>query len=414
MSRRFLPPLLVLTLSLTLAACSEEHYGLLRCNGGVDTLIVYPRQEVQYVTVIGAESGMAGMKSLYLGSSGGTRSDFLLEFDFSTFQEDYPDYPDSLFELDKIKYVSLGFQRLRIFRSDQDSVETSGVIYEVRSLANGFDPQEYITAPGPAVPLDGRILNQDSAELNHEDEPYLELSEQDLIDWITNKESVGMVVTAAAGSDPGLVGFSSLESDHYGIIPAPSILVSFHDWSLRTLKITPTNDTSTFDKVADLPADMLHLQTGLQSYPVLTFDIPALPAESSKYVIYGFSFFADSIDPFWVGSCLDVSQLAPGMLEAVPEPVLAGDLEAAATPIFRICEGGETSEYPDQFTPWGYPSWEPAPPSVMHLLFTYPKYSMGHHPDDAEVYFSQSTFFGPNVTGFFRPVLLVITCNPGE
>ena len=159
MNRRLLQLLLLITTSLTLGACSEEYYGLLHCNGGIDTLVVYPREEFQYVTVIGDESGMAGMESLYLGSAGGTRSDFLLEFDFSTFRENYPDYPDSLFDLANISSVRLGLQRLRLFRSDQDSADTTGVIYEVRSLANGFDPGEYITAPGPAVPLDGRILN---------------------------------------------------------------------------------------------------------------------------------------------------------------------------------------------------------------------------------------------------------------
>ncbi len=412
MQIRALPLMFLAGICLMAAGCSEERYGLLNCPDGLDTFVVYPREEVQQITVIGDETGMAGMSSLYLGSAGGTRSDILLHYDFRSFREDYPNYPDSLFDPANIRSVQLTLNRMGTFRSGPDSVQTPGFIYEIRSLANGFDPRDYVTAPGPAVPLDGEILNPEHSELDDEDDPSFELREEDLIDWVTNRKSIAMVVTAAAGSDSGLVGFASRGTDPYGDPQAPFLLVDFRDRTLN-LRINPTDDTSTFDQVAALPPDMAHLQTGLRSYPLLTFDIPALPAESSKYVIFGFRFFADSIDSFWVGSCLEVSQLDSGVPEDMNDPVLAANLEAASTSLFRICPGGLSGEDLDFFTTKEYMDWEPAPPSVMRLVFSFRGPFSRQGPTE-ETFFTQSTFFGPNGAPDLRPVLLVITCKRGE
>jgi len=418
-NRRLLQLLLLITTSLTLGACSEEYYGQMVCKGGLDTLIVYPRQEVQHVTVIGDESGMAGMESLYLGSSGGTRSDILVNFDFSDVISE--DYPDSLFEVSNIISVKLALIRLRRYAVSDDSSSTTGIIYHVKALDKPFDSEEYTTWPGPEPSTDDLILNSDFTELNYRDEPYLKLHPEDLSDWVRNRGTVGMVITAAEGSDEGLVGFASRELTNnyalpplvYGSTVAPTIIVQFHNYPNydQFFQIPPGNDTSSFESVASLPPEMAHVQTGLRSYPVLTFDIPALPAESSKYVAYGFRFSADSIDSFWTGSCLDLSQLDPRVLEGVTEPVLAADLEAAASDLFRICPGREEDGDPNLFTLSElFMHWEPAPPRVMNVMLTY-----SHNwRNDAAVYFTQSTFFGPGAAIEYRPILLVITCNRGE
>jgi len=414
MKSRYLQLLLLLAISLAMGACSEEYYGLLYCPGGLDTLMVYPREEVKQVSVIGDEAGMEGMRSLYLGASEGTRSDILLNFDFSTFQDDYPDFPDSLFDPAKIRSVKLSLKRLPLFSADQDSGQHLGIIYRVHALENSFDPQDYIIEPGPAVSPLGPPLNQDFTELNYDDEPRLHLWEEDLIEWVTNRESIGMVVTAAAGSDSGLVGYSSMDADYYEYLFAPSLVVVFHDRTVGNLLIPPSNDTSTFDQVATLPPDMIQLQTGLRSYPVLTFDIPPLPAESSTYVMYDFRLFADSIDSFWAGDCLSLSQINPQVLEEMTGPVLAADLDAASTKLITICPGDQEGETSNQFTSSRYPDWEPAPPSEMHLLITFSPYGSHYYGKSAELYFTQSTFFGRTAEVEFRPVLFIFTCNGGE
>ena len=413
MNRRRLHLLLLLSASLTLGGCSEDYYGELRCTG-IDTLVVHPRAEIQHITVIDNEAGMAGMESLYLGSSGGTRSDFLLEYDFSTFAEDHPDFPDSLIDPDHIRSVALRLQWLPDAHAGRDTLTSLGVNFEVRALAGGFEEQDYLTAPGPAAPLDGPLLNGDTTDPDYENWLYLDLAEGDLVDWVTQRNPVAMVVTAGAGSESGLVAFASLEKPHYGYSFAPTIVVRFQDYSVRELLITPAHDTSTFDQVADLPPDMIHLQTGLQSYPVLTFDIPPLPAESSNYVMYGFDLFADHIDTFWSGSCLELLQLGSGVAEDPADPVLAADLAAAATSLLRICPGGEAGDDPDHFRSSEYPRWKPAPPSVTRLLITFSGAFPGYWRSGAGIYLTQSTFFGPNATAELRPVLLVLTCNLGE
>jgi len=405
--------------ALSLGACSEEYYGLLQCPDGLDTLLVYPRPAFQQMAVIGDESGMAGMGSLYLGSSGETRSDVLLKYDFSSFREDHPDFPDSLFDPAIITSARLRLARLRKFRSDSDLAGNQGIVFEVRALEAGYDPQNYISPPGLAVSLEGRILNQDSSELNHDDDPLFEIDAQDLISWVLNREAVDMVITAAEGSDPVLIGIASSETLPLQVSPyhwqgdtAPTLIVNFGGLGLGQLHIIPTHDTSTFHQVAGLPPDMAHLQTGLNSFPVLTFDIPPLPAGSSSYVLYDFRVYADYVDSMWTDSQLGVSRLDPGVLEEMPEPVLASALEASSTRMFRLGPDNGVEGTPTRYGRVDRVQWDPAPPRVMHLMLNLSgNYGLIGGP---EIYFTQSTFFGPGAEIQLRPVLYLMTCNPRE
>jgi len=296
MNNRTLIFLILLSLVLILGGCSGEPYGSLYCPPGPrDTLVVYPRLEFQQVTVISYRNfdpGMAGMQSLYLGSSGETRSDILVNFDFRDFRWGVPGYPDSLFDSAHIKRVYLSLKRLIPYSSYPDTGEvgrpTTAIIYHVRPLDVPFDPQNYHSWPGPVPSMGGRILNQDFQDLNHSDEPQLRMYTEDLVDWVNNFEKVGMAITAAEGSEAGLVGFASLELTRYNELPplmvgsaiAPTIVVEFQDGSLPNLLIPPINDSSTFNQVASIPPELVHVQTGLRSYPVLAYDIPPIPSGS--------------------------------------------------------------------------------------------------------------------------------------
>jgi hypothetical protein len=415
--------LILIAVALTMGACSEEQYGSLYCPGPVDTLVVYPSPEIHQLTVIGDESGMSGMESLYLGSSGATRSDILLEYDFGSILGNYPEYPDSLFELANIRSVRLVMHRLRPFPEVTDSLSGPGIIYHVQLLDNGFSTEDYIVPPGPAPSLTGRILNQDFSEPNYFDEPYLRLYKDDVADWIRNGDKVSMVVTAAAGSDTGLVGYASLELDTYsllpplgvGSIPAPSIWIRFYDHDSH-FGLPPINDTSTFDQVATLPAGFGNLQTGIRSYPVFTFEIPPLPEGSCATVGMGIKVNSQMMDPMWEESFLFLSHVEAMAFEAMDNPVLAETLQDA---LQRQFGGFPDSTGNDGTTYFQSSDWRPYPqypPGIMNLMLNYPDRSLGQygfsfgHPD---IYFSQSSFFGPGAAPEFRPTLLIIHGQAG-
>lgn len=420
MNNRLLHLLIMLGIGMALGGCSEEFYGLLP--GHVDTLIAYPRQEIQQITVIGDASGMAGMETLYLGSENGTRSDILLEYDFSNIGTDNPDYPGSLFDAANIKSVFFTIKKMRPFIPFANSGYSPplNLYYRLLLLENSFDPADYIVAPGPPRPQGGRNLNQDFNEPNHSNEPRLRLWKDDVADWINNGDRVSMALTADAGSDSGLVGFASLELKNYRELPdmaygdnhAPTIVIEFMDNSIPNFLIPPVHDTSTFDQVAALPPDMLNIQTGLRSYPVLTFDIPPLPAGSSPYVMYDFGVSSSRIDSMWEGRVLALSRIDSKAIEGISGPVLAEELFASTTSMARLSTDPEVTGDPRLFTGNNYPHWEPAPPSVMHLMLNFPDITVTgiwSYPNSAPLYFTQSTFHAPSASPQLRPVLYILT-----
>jgi len=396
--------LMILLLSLLVGGCSEERYGSLYCPGPVDTLVVYPRLEFQQVMVISDTTatadrgpGMAGMESLYLGSSGETRSDILVNFDFSDVISE--DYPDSLFEVSNIKAVKLTLMRLRPYAVTDDSSSTTGIIYHVRALDIPFDSEEYKTWPGPAPSMDDLILNSDFTELNYRDEPLLRLYPEDLSDWVRNRETVGMVISAAEGSDEGLVGFASRELTRFQEIPLlfggssipPTIVVEFNDYpgSDQFFQIPPRNDTSSFESVASLPPELAHVQTGLRSYPVLTFDIPPLSDRTCVFDMV-FRISEGDVDPMFQETNLGVYLLDKDSSDWSNGPILEEDLSAAAT---RYSNSPFYSTAP-------YPM-----PEVVRMMFNFDPHPFWH----SDLYFTQSTFHGPTAAPDLRPALVLIT-----
>ncbi len=231
---------------------------------------------------------------LYLGEQGGTSSSILVNFDFTDiFSEDFP---ESLFTDQNIKSVRLSLTKLKFYgtavvdSSDTTGNVTSGVTniyYSVRMLDAPFDTTAF---PGPVPPDQGVELVKGPVDVVYGNEPLIPLYKEDFLAWLAEGGTRGFIISAAAGSDPGLVGFASRELDSYneladvavGTVVAPNFVVDFDSEDVNFL-MPPVADTSTFDAIGPVPEnpdDRFVLRTGLRSYPVLRFDFSGLPAHA--------------------------------------------------------------------------------------------------------------------------------------
>ncbi len=228
---------------------------------------------------------------LYLGQEDGFSSSILVNFSFDDiFNEDHP---ESLFTAENIKSVKLSLTKLRFYgTAAPDSADTNGapvgdvatIYYSIHELDAPFDS---LAVPGPVPPSDGRELSRDPlAEFGNE--PLIPLYEDDFLSWLDAGGERGFVISAGAGSDPGLVGFASRELDSFGeledlavgSIVAPNLVVEFESGEVNFL-LPPVADSSTFDGVPAAPTDPdagFVVRTGLRSYPVFRFDFSGLPA----------------------------------------------------------------------------------------------------------------------------------------
>lgn len=430
MNNRLLIFLFLIALAVAISACSDEPYGSLYCPPGPrDTLVVYPRLEFQQVTVInhsyqGDGPGMVGMQSLYLGSSGETRSDILVNFDFKDFRWGVPGYPDSLFDAAHIKGVYLSLKRLIPYSAYPDTAgvwhPATAIIYHVRPLDTPFESQDYLNSPGPVPAMGGRFLNQDFDDLNDSDQPRLKMYTDDLVDWFENLETVGMAITAAEGSEAGLVGFASRELTRYSELPplnvgsaiAPTIVVEFNDGTIPNLLIPPINDTSTFDQMTSLPPELVHVQTGLRSYPVLAFDIPPIPSGSCIDKL-GFRVSPANTSPLWDNDCLYVTYLDSTRYDWSAGSIMEGVHYWGGRDLFQACPGPQTIDgYFGSGPEVGYVG---PLPEVVHLMFNFPDPTINYRAGgNSDIYFSQSTFHGPDAVPELRPALLVITGRRGD
>jgi len=416
-SRHLVLMMLLLAAGLALGACSDEPYGSLYCPPGArDTLVVYPRLDMQQVRVeirgsrVSNEPGMAGMQSLYLGSEAGTSSDILVNFDLDKGSLASPTHPDSLFDEAHIRRVSLNLDRLRPYYSvaDTTGTPTLGIIYLVQQLANPFSLNQYETWPGETPESEGPPLNTEF-EVSHSWEPSIRLWVDSFLALVeSNEGEIGMVISAAAGSDPGLVGFASRDLTRFELIgplpegsnPAPTIVVEFEDGTIPNLLIPPVNDTSTFHQVAALPPDQVQVQSGLPSYSVLAFDIPPLPAGTCVTGL-GFRLTPVNTSSLWAGECLVTTSLdstrvswANGSLSQLP---YWSEVRLSACPV---------DQPTDRYLGFGPDTGFVGPlAQVIHMISLFEDYPGWI----SEIYFSQSTFHGPGAAAELRPALMIIT-----
>jgi hypothetical protein len=406
----------LLSLGLMLAGCSDEQYGSLVCpSGAIDSLVIFPRLEFKQVTVMsagdGIETGMAATESLYLGSDGQTRSEILVNFDFTNFD---PDQPDSLFTVENIRNVYLSLTRLNPYTqgfewSEGDTASNSeaiGIAYQVLQLESPFDPAAFTTPPGPVLPRGSSLLNLDFQEVNDADEPRIRLYPEDIVAWIESRATVGLVIAAGTGSDAGLVGFGSRELTHFNEVPplnsgtivAPNLIVQFQDRSIPSALIPPAQDTSTFEQIAALPPATAVIRTGIRSYPVFTFDMSSIP-EGACVINMDFTLnFTAEPDVPWAEdpgyfSYVDTTRIDPSVWTAG-----AIDDESLRTTLTRLNPGSYDSNYGKL-------------PVVMPVIFHPVDPTLGFWPSGSrfrsDIYFSQATFFGPGASAELRPRLTI-------
>lgn len=420
MPGRALKLLLLIGISLALVGCSEERYGSLYCPGPVDTLVVHARTEFQQVSIIGDESGMAGMESLYLGASGETKSEILLEYDFGSILGNHPDYPDSLFTTDSIRGIKLTMKRLNPYSAQYDTTNPASLYYQLHLLEEGFNPEDYVVPPGPRPSYAGTILNRDFHEPNYFSDPSLPFWEpDDVVDWINNGQKVGMAVTAGAESDSGLVGFASSELVHYQLLSSlsvgsaigPTIVFEFEDRSIPNFLLPPVFDTSTFSQLDTIPPGLAHLQTGMRSYPVFTFDIPPLPAGSCSTVGYGFRLYSSEIDAIMDGQDAGLLNLEPSAYSGWENPVLASTIEESAiSPSFYVRPDSTTPDGSTLFQARPSSRSAPVPPEEMHFMLGFGDNSVGiggSYGSYSDIYFSRSAFHPPGESGELQPTLYI-------
>lgn len=430
MNSRSLFLVLLLAIALLVGACSDEPYGSLYCPPGPrDTLVVYPRLELQKVKVAfdghGSyqEYGMAGMQSLYLGTEGDTQSEILVNFRFDKwYRYNNYSYPDSLFDEAHIKQVWLSLNRLRPYMintgADSNSVSPPGIAFVVQEVVYPFYPDEYQDWPGPAASLEGRILNTDFTEVSFNKNPRIHLEVEDFLAWVEEWSTVGMVISAGQESEPGLVGFASKELRDLsevgpldvGDMFAPTIGVEFNDGAIPNLLIPPEDDSSTFHQVAALPPEQVQVQSGLQSYSVLTFDIPPI-SEGSCVTQLGIRMSSIETSLVWNGDCLVMSYLDPARVDRSEGFIEDYRLWSYDMRMLVCPEAGADS---------GFLGFGPETglvgqlPDELNLISYFDEMNYKWPKRSQEIYFSQSTFHGPTASVDLRPALMIITGPKGD
>jgi len=281
---------------------------------------------------------------VYMGEQGGTSSSIIANFDFTftTLPRDTVAFPDSIFTLDNIKTVDFSLVKPIHYQSTidipdgeatRDSLTGQPVdlYYLVRELEAPFIEIKFgDDYPHEVPPHKGTILNQDFAEANNFDEPFLDMYPEDFIRWFEAAGRVGLMIQFDTPSDPGLVGYASREVTSFsqfsdlqvGTVVGPNLRIEFNEFpgEIGVFLMGSTADASTFDVVPEAPAslaDGIMLRTGLRSYPALMFDFSTLPenARINRAVIElhndtgtSFGVFAD----LWVSELDSTEFQSPG------------------------------------------------------------------------------------------------------
>lgn len=356
---------------------------------------------------------------LYMGHQGGTSSDVVVNYDFSSVYSD--SFPESVWTHENITSVELRFLMLKYYGSlisaGADTNKTLEKTYELFELDEPFDPA---TLPGP-VPAHG-LTN-----LNIENEPAgakelrIKMDPAYLLSWVQDAGVQGLLVAEGPGSDPGLTGYASKELTHYDTLDdvnadpgaAPVLLVHFaHTDSVFILQ--PEADSSTFQEVADAPASLdegFMLRTTLRNYPMLLFDFSALPSNAfvNRAVLavsndttssfgnlqsvvvseIGTEYFTDPQDTLALADLESAVYSISGMVNL--DPVLNDNLEFNVTTavqriINHVYEGqrGFILTAGEDFLP----AWD-------------------NSSEDPDFFFSQFNFFGSSAADSLRPRLKI-------
>lgn len=284
-------------------------------------------------------------QALYMGAEKDTRTSILANYDLSVIDDAV--FPDSVFARENIATVSLSLIKLKPYFATRDSAGTNpetgndttyvvstgqplDLYYLVYELVAPYDPGSFLTYPAAVPPFDPTIINSDYTEPNTSIEPFLAMSVDDLVRWRQEGVPFGLLLRLNVQSDPGLVGFGSLELTQYtevedvrvGTVVAPNLRIKF-DNPDTTLLIPPTADTTVFEQVEDLAvtvgdaADGFTLRTGLRRYPAFQFTMANVPSNAriNRAVL---SVVNDTETSYGATMSIQVAEIVPSLLEGAP------------------------------------------------------------------------------------------------
>lgn len=388
----------------------------------LDTLLC--EQVIAYAGRIVSEHDLPvpRQEMLYLGSQGGTSSSILVNYDFADSLVFSDSIPASAFTSDNIAWVKLQLIMSDYYISQFDPEGTGDKVlskfYEVYQLDAPFDTTAF---PGPVPPHDSVDLNI-SPVLDEAGEVNIDIAESFFLDWVQAGGAQGILIQEGSGSHPGLSGFASRDNRHMGsqflelgegTTQGPALRVQFVEPD-TILSIRPVADTSTFHEVAvapEDPGDGFLLRTCLRSYPVLRFNLDALPENVyiNRAVLYVVN---DTTTSFGNLESIVVSEFDLDRIGTPADSLALDDLDEAT---YRII---------------GMSSLDPANNAVMQFNITqavqrhvnsvyegergliltagediFPNYDLS--TVDPDFYFTQFNFFGTSAPDSLRPQLRI-------
>lgn len=376
-----------------------------------------------------ADLPLARQEMLYLGSQGGTASSVLVNYDFADSLIFSDSIPAAAFSSDNIAWVRLQMIMSDFYISQYEPQDTGekvvSKVYEVFQLDAPFDSTAF---PGPVPPHDLIDLNINPV-LDEAGEVNIDIAEAFFLSWVQAGGRQGLLIQEGGGSNPGLSGFASRDNKHMGsqflqlgegTTQGPALRVQLVEPD-TILSIKPFADTSTFHQITaapEDPGDGFMLRTCLRSYPVLRFNLDALPENVyiNRAVLYVVN---DTTTSFGNLESIVVSEFDMDLIGTPQDSLPLDDLGAAT---YRIS---------------GMSSLDPAYNGVMQFNITqavqryvnsvytgdrgliltagediFPNYDLSSV--DPDFYFTQFNFFGTAAPDSLRPQLRITYSGADE
>ncbi len=245
---------------------------------------------------------------LYIGGTGADATSILANYDFSVF-----DHPDSAYLQDYLTPENIGSAEIRMsmltwynpyhgnppaagdttYSSDLKEWLGASKYYDVHQLDAPFDTLSFPGAePAFAAGAVSSVGNEPGVL---EGDVVISCNKDVVADWLQQRQEVGVVIREGLGSQPGLLGFASKEMVHGGstldpqnasVTLGPALRILLYDqpaeWvsDRQYLVIGPRSDISTWHELEDPDTGAdgeIMVRTHLRSYPVVRFDLDALP-----------------------------------------------------------------------------------------------------------------------------------------
>lgn len=291
--RRPLEAGLLLVLLLAAAGCSSDDPGGVgmdlvdtRVDVLLDAVDVTDIPDFRAIPIKDPDIPLQDQEVLYLGEQEGNASSFLVQYDLDAVLNEQ-------ITLDLFTQANIASVNLRLLMLSAYSIPDStsqadpawSTYYQVYHLEEPVDTTAFPGEDPSVLNLPNRNTNyikDDATRVN------IPIWKGDLVAWMNDGGLHDFLVREGAGSEPGLVGYSSMDMKHGGstLDPTiefdalgPALLVNLVEPD-TVLTIAPSLDLSTFHSVAappDDPTDGLIVRTGLRSYPALRFDMSVLP-----------------------------------------------------------------------------------------------------------------------------------------